>query len=337
MATFTAGVPLNIRLEGGFECIGVAGATHRIPDELTDEFERDFAPNIPGFAWITQDEKTAPTQSGAGFTIPSGNLVISATSSTVTLGGDVNLYRPGADTLQTNDSFSALRSATTDWALSARVDGEAHHRFLVTADGAINIGAGSAARDVNLYRSAANVLATDDSFLVGGIYLNTNTALIRGGGTAFPSAPSTNDRYYRTDWGEWFYYDGTRWLSHPKEVTIQFGVSGALTLGNLPLRSGDSIGVWLRDVTWNYSVVTTHSTAHYWTLSWNLYNNTGWATPWSADTDKSTATSWVNPASASISYNADTTWRNLYLYANPTGSPGTLNGACTLRYQWVGT
>jgi hypothetical protein len=59
MAKFTAGVPLNIRLPGGFEAIGAAGTTHRIPDSLVEEFTRDQAPSIPGFAWVTQDETTA--------------------------------------------------------------------------------------------------------------------------------------------------------------------------------------------------------------------------------------------------------------------------------------
>lgn len=59
MATFTATESLNIRLPGGFEIVGAAGATHRIPDSLAEEFERDVAPRISGFTWIIQDEATA--------------------------------------------------------------------------------------------------------------------------------------------------------------------------------------------------------------------------------------------------------------------------------------
>lgn len=32
-------------------------------------------------------------------------------------------------------------------------------------------------------------------------------------GTSFPGSPSTNERFFRTDLGLDFYYDGTRWLS----------------------------------------------------------------------------------------------------------------------------
>ena len=64
MAKFTASVPLNIRLPGGFEVSGAAGATHRIPDSLAEEFERDQAPRIPGFAWVLQDESSHGSVSG---------------------------------------------------------------------------------------------------------------------------------------------------------------------------------------------------------------------------------------------------------------------------------
>lgn len=63
MAKFTASVNLNLRLPGGFEAIGVAGTTHRIPDSLVEEFTRDQVPLIPGgVTWITQDETSSLVQ-----------------------------------------------------------------------------------------------------------------------------------------------------------------------------------------------------------------------------------------------------------------------------------
>ena len=60
MAKFTAPVALNMRLPGGFEVAGAAGATHRIPDSLVEEFTRDQVPTIPGgVTWITQDEMSS--------------------------------------------------------------------------------------------------------------------------------------------------------------------------------------------------------------------------------------------------------------------------------------
>lgn len=52
----------------------------------------------------------------------------------------------------------------------------------------------------------------------GGYYFkdgpfSTDTNPVRGGGSSFPGSPATNDRYFRTDLGMEFYYDGTRWVS----------------------------------------------------------------------------------------------------------------------------
>jgi hypothetical protein len=98
---------------------------------------------------------------------------------------DVNLGRAGVNALSTNGAFTALSLATsngplnltlsgaTTSALIAKVSGDAQNRFIMDASGKMLWGSGALAGDVNLYRSAANVLKTDDAFdaasyLVGG-------------------------------------------------------------------------------------------------------------------------------------------------------------------------
>lgn len=61
--------------------------------------------------------------------------------------------------------FGATSTANTQ--VTTRVDGEANTRWGVRADGFQAWGDGTASRDTNLYRSAANTLATDDNFDVG--------------------------------------------------------------------------------------------------------------------------------------------------------------------------
>jgi hypothetical protein len=57
MAKFTTAVPLNMRLPGGLEFVGVAGTEHRIPDAMVDAFIRNQVPLIPGgVSWVTKDE-----------------------------------------------------------------------------------------------------------------------------------------------------------------------------------------------------------------------------------------------------------------------------------------
>ena len=62
----------------------------------------------------------------------------------------------------------ALGSAATPF-VRIKVTGDTQNRFLLNADGAMFWGSGAVADDVKLYRSAANVLKTDDSFHVAGV------------------------------------------------------------------------------------------------------------------------------------------------------------------------
>lgn len=87
---------------------------------------------------------------------------------------DTNLYRLQTSVLQTDDQLSALggfvatRSGATSSALGGGVTGDTQPRINIRADGQMQWGSGSAAADVVLYRSAANVLHTDDSLDVDG-------------------------------------------------------------------------------------------------------------------------------------------------------------------------
>lgn len=57
-------------------------------------------------------------------------------------------------------------SGATDTAFRSKAQADGISRFLVRADGQLQWGDGTAARDVNLYRSAANILQTDDFFSI---------------------------------------------------------------------------------------------------------------------------------------------------------------------------
>ena len=63
-------------------------------------------------------------------------------------------------------AFSSERAGATNTIVSGKVTGDTQSRVLVQADGKILIGSGSAGQDTNLYRSAANMLKTDDGLTV---------------------------------------------------------------------------------------------------------------------------------------------------------------------------
>lgn len=104
---------------------------------------------------------------------------------------------------------STLATAATT-AYGSLVSGDTFDRYRHFADGGTEWGPGNAARDTNLYRSAANTLRTDDSFSVGTNLSVTGTAAtgaltvtgaISATGTAdFGYDEVTTGITYATDW-----------------------------------------------------------------------------------------------------------------------------------------
>lgn len=103
-------------------------------------------------------------------------LEISGANQAITWQSDTNLYRSGADILATDDTLQ-MNAATTTIQLRgkattstpillARVAGDTSDRYEVRADGSLLWGPGNTSMDTTLYRSAADILKTDDNFIV---------------------------------------------------------------------------------------------------------------------------------------------------------------------------
>jgi hypothetical protein len=136
-------------------------------------------------------------------------------------GGDTELDSPTAGILRNYgvvgaDSYlRSLAQAGRRAIIDAHVIGDTTTRAMLSGDATmagLELGPGNAARDTNLYRSAANLLKTDDSLEAAGTYFK-HTGFLRHGGASFPASPTTGDRYWRTDDRLEFFWDGTRWLS----------------------------------------------------------------------------------------------------------------------------
>lgn len=78
----------------------------------------------------------------------------------------------------TNPAILTEHAAAAGIAYGARVSGDTQDRVRIRADGRIDIGPGTGARDTNLYRSAADTLKTDDSLIVGSTLAVTGAATI---------------------------------------------------------------------------------------------------------------------------------------------------------------
>lgn len=88
---------------------------------------------------------------------------------------DVIITRTIGSSLSNSSNWQSNRSLASATAYTALVTGDTFDRYRVYADGLIEWGTGNVARDTNLYRSAANVLKTDDSFIVAGGQLTVGT------------------------------------------------------------------------------------------------------------------------------------------------------------------
>lgn len=129
-------------------------------------------------------------------------------------------------------------SNTASKVIEGGVTGDAVARLVVTAGGTIELGSGSAARDTNLYRSAADVLKTDDSLTVVGVLL------VASGGTsinAVDRAATTNYAAYvlRTDgsdqWAVQLVNDETN------NLNITDSVNGKTALVAIPAAAAASL------------------------------------------------------------------------------------------------
>ena len=86
--------------------------------------------------------------------------------------GDLGVEITGTLAVTGTTAFSAVavttQAAATDAAFGGQVTGDSFLRFIIQEDGKFLWGPGSATRDTNLYRSAADTLKTDDAFAVAG-------------------------------------------------------------------------------------------------------------------------------------------------------------------------
>lgn len=78
---------------------------------------------------------------------------------------DLIVNRSGSAALGVNNSVRVTMAATTSVAYATIISGDTFDRYRIYLDGLNEWGPGTAARDTNLYRSAANTLKTDDTFI----------------------------------------------------------------------------------------------------------------------------------------------------------------------------
>lgn len=132
------------------------------------------------------------------------------TGNGINFGGDVNLHRTAANVLKldTDDKMIFGSTAGDEGQLQGFINGESTQRWDIRSDGRVQWGDGSSL-DTNLYRSATNVLSTDDNLHVGmELSAMTGTSTVAGGNDAINIGASDS---MKITWGS-----GVPTLSAPK-------------------------------------------------------------------------------------------------------------------------
>lgn len=139
------------------------------------------------------------SSSGTVWTIDAGVVT------TTKMGGDVTT----AGKALLDDADATAQRATLGLGTAATSAASAF-----AASGAVTASGLTQATNKLLGRSTASTGAIEEITLGTGLSFSGITLnALAAAGTSFPGSPATNDRYFRTDRGIEYYYDGTRWLS----------------------------------------------------------------------------------------------------------------------------
>jgi hypothetical protein len=174
----------------------------------------------------------------------------------------------------------------------------------------------------------------------GAVYAMGNGAAIWNAGASFPGSKATGDRYWRTDLGMEFYWDGTRWLSTTLHSSAGFPVdtgggqpiSSPLTVTRFPTWNG-AFDIWLVSVYYWIYVSTTNDGSHYWTL--DVQKNPGGT---SLGTGTTAALTVATHTGLTVAYGValGTGTKELDLVVSKTSTPGALFCVPNFTYRLIG-
>ena len=155
-----------------------------------------------------------------------------------------------AQKFKTGVVVEELASVSTQ-AVGVKVDGDSETRVKIDAGGKITWGSGSATGDATLYRSAANILKTDDTLeaVLGVVTLATDGAPSTALANGALAVDTTNDVFYFRSSGAW------------QEVS---GGGARLTVSDTPPASPEAGNLWFESDTGNTLVYYTDANTSQW-------------------------------------------------------------------------
>lgn len=157
-------------------------------------------------------------------------------------------------------------------------------------------------------------------------------------GSSFPGSPATNDIYFHTTYGEWFYYDGTRWLSMcMRSITLNCGPAqpnnDGREQGSAP-RQPSTTDFWVVAVDWAYKCDTAQSGTKY--NTYTLRTEPSATSLGSFDTKGATSANTWYGGRTLIGALTGTTDICLGITNVRTNTPGVCYISAAVRYRLVG-
>ncbi len=163
-------------------------------------------------------------------------------------------------------------------------------------------------------------------------------------GSAFPGSPATNDRFFRTDLGALFYYDGTRWLTVNRFFTTTSMQTALFPFAATSLNAPRAMLVvptgfsdaWVEEVDTAFFVAggTALSGSHKWVIT--TARQPGGSSLVTVTIDSGSVSVWRADKQA---VNALWTATNFVLETSSTktGTPGNLTFGMMVSYRLVAT
>lgn len=181
-----------------------------------------------------------------------------------------------------------------------------------------------------------------------GAYLSTYNGVVKwNGGTSFPASPATGDRWWRSDLGYEFVYDGTRWrtvqvfqMNGTTVLLPPFGTAGPYSINHYALKLPAGQTYYFTTMRCNVQLGSTNTGSHYWTLEFIVRQTdyTGASTVATTNTSADTADRNISKlvTIGTVVDPASITQGRIVL--TKTGSPTSISAAdFVLEYQIVAT
>lgn len=199
--------------------------------------------------------------------------------------------------------------------------------------------------------TAVGTAAGTDEFAVnqGGVSKKATLAQVSAfavasvAGSSFPGSPSTGDRYFRTDRGIEYFYDGTRWLSTQLFYAVADRSSGQASSGvsYASVISPEDTDKWLEDFTLEFFIDsggTALSGSHKWEVRPRKHGtgttNVDLGSLITIDSGSSAV--WRVATKQDLDVLMGTTYGALGINMTKTGTPGNLRPQYAFTYRLVG-